>query len=90
MSEKIIHIVDENRFVINIDKVQAILSYEIIIDPSKTSAGRCNFDSTFVPNELRGKGLAEKLVRHGLNWAKSQGLQIEASCWYVQKFLTST
>ncbi|WP_428847819.1 GNAT family N-acetyltransferase [Shewanella abyssi] len=85
MSGQVIHLADENRFVINIDNAQAILSYDILLG---TPRNRCNFNSTFVPNELRGIGLAEKLVRHGLRWAKSQDLQIEASCWYVQKFLT--
>ncbi|MGL5391371.1 MAG: N-acetyltransferase, partial [Shewanella sp.] len=33
------------------------------------------------------KGLAERLVRQGLKWAKEQEMQITASCWYVQKFL---
>ncbi|MCL1059376.1 N-acetyltransferase [Shewanella gelidimarina] len=91
MSEHVIHLVDENRFVVNVNNTQAVLCYAMVNDPNVISgSGRCNFSSTFVPNELRGKGLAEKLVRHGLSWAKSQGLQVEASCWYVQKFLTST
>ncbi|MGL4641014.1 MAG: GNAT family N-acetyltransferase, partial [Shewanella sp.] len=30
---------------------------------------------------------AERLVRHGLKWAKAQNVEIQASCWYVQKFL---
>lgn len=46
-----------------------------------------DFNRTFVPDELRGKGLAERLVRHGLKWAKAQDFEIAASCWYVQKFL---
>ena len=88
MSEKIAHQSDNHQFVINLGAAQALLTYEIL--PSNTRLNNhniCNFTHTFVPNELRGKGLAEKLVRHGIAWAKSQGLQIEASCWYVQKFL---
>ena len=42
---------------------------------------------TFVPESLRGQGIAEKLVRTGLAWAREQGYQIEASCWYVRRFL---
>jgi len=77
---EIIHLIDEQKFVINIGQAQASLSYDLFDD-------QINFTHTFVPTELRGKGLAEKLVRHGLNWANSEKLIIEASCWYVQKFL---
>lgn len=74
------HLADEHRFVINIDTAQAILVYDLFDD-------RVDFTHTFVPIELRGQGLAEKLVRYGLSWAKSANLEVEASCWYVQKFL---
>ncbi len=46
-----------------------------------------DFTYTFVPETLRGHGIAEKLVRTGLAWAREQGFEIEASCWYVQRFL---
>ena len=46
-----------------------------------------DFTHTYVPFALRGQGLAERLVEVGLAWAKEQGYQIEASCWYVKKFL---
>ena len=78
----IIHQQTEHRFVIALEQHKAILAYEINDD-------RIDFTSTFVPPALRGKGLAERLVRHGLSWAKAQKLEIHASCWYVQKFLTA-
>ena len=74
------HLNKEHKFVINLDTELAVLVYKLFDD-------RVNFTNTFVPNELRGKGLAEKLVRHGLSWAESANLEVEASCWYVQKFL---
>ncbi len=46
-----------------------------------------NFTYTFVPESLRGHGIAEKLVRTGIAWARGQGFEIEASCWYVRRFL---
>ncbi|MFT2112033.1 GNAT family N-acetyltransferase [Marinomonas sp. 2405UD68-3] len=46
-----------------------------------------DFYSTFVPKSMRGKGVAEKLVRAGLTWAKEEGYTVTASCWYVEKFL---
>ena len=86
MSE-VIHLSDESRFVINLDGAQAVLAYELMDEGNGPS---CNFNNTYVPPELRGKGLAEKLVRHGLQWAKTADYKIEASCWYVQKFLSKT
>ncbi|ABZ74641.1 conserved hypothetical protein [Shewanella halifaxensis HAW-EB4] len=88
MSE-VIHLADESRFVINVDGAQAVLAYELYEDQTAADSPgrRCNFNNTYVPPELRGRGLAEKLVRRGLKWAKAEGLEIEASCWYVQKFL---
>jgi uncharacterized protein len=74
------HLESERKFVILIDGAQAQLEYQI-------SGSVINFNSTFVPSALRGKGVAEHLVRHGLAWATAQNLQIQASCSYVQKFL---
>ncbi len=42
---------------------------------------------TFVPPELRGSGLAGKVVRTALEWARSQGLKVVPTCSYVQKFV---
>lgn len=81
MSEStIIHQADKQRFVILIDDQQALLEYQIEDE-------HIDFNRTYVPDALRGRGLAERLVRHGLKWAKAQQLTISASCWYVQKFL---
>ena len=74
------HQIDKQRFIIPVDGHLAVLEYQL-------SGKDIDFSRTFDPNELRGKGLAERLVRHGLKWAKSQDLAIQASCWYVQKFL---
>lgn len=74
------HQPQQQRFVLHLDGAEAVLDYAI-------TGKVVNFNHTFVPIEFRGKGLAEKLVRHGLAWAKAQQYQITASCWYVQKFL---
>ena len=59
----------------------AVLKYRHVTDDT------VDFYSTFVPPALRNQGIAEKLVRFGLDWAKRNELTIEASCWYVQKFI---
>jgi predicted GNAT family acetyltransferase len=81
MTELVIeHIASEQRFVLQVESASAVLEYRL-------SGSDIDFCHTFVPPEFRGKGLAEKLVRHGLAWAKAEQLNIHASCWYVQKFL---
>lgn len=76
----VIHQPHEQRFIIEQGGATCVLDYRIHGD-------RVNFTHTFVPSELRGKGLAEQLVRTGLKWAQEEGLRKEASCWYVAKFL---
>ncbi len=46
-----------------------------------------NFTSTFTPENLRGQGLARRVVEHALDEAEQQGLTILGSCWYVAKLL---
>ncbi|MCH8536131.1 MAG: N-acetyltransferase [Alkalimonas sp.] len=59
---------------------EALLEYQLLGDS-------VDFWRTYVPDALRGQGIAEQLVRHGLGWAQQQQLGVQASCWYVQKFL---
>ncbi len=64
---------------------QAILQYNLSLSTQGGTA--IDFTSTFVPPAFRGKGLAEKLVRAGIKWAKEQGYELHASCWYAAKFI---
>lgn len=79
------HNLQSQCFLLSVEQHQAKLAYKIThnSDGSRT----VDFFSTYVPPEFRGKGYAERLVRHGLKWAREENLWIEASCWYVQKFL---
>lgn len=78
------HQVDSSRFVLNKDGKECVLEYKLF---QSAEGMRIDFSSTYVPFALRGHGLAEQLVEVGLAWAKEQGYEIEASCWYVAKFL---
>ena len=42
---------------------------------------------TFVPDALRGRGLAALLAAEALKYAKEQGLTIIASCSYMERYL---
>jgi len=84
---QIYHDSENHRFTLALDNQVAVLEYRL----EKTLPERqvVNFTHTFVPPQFRGKGHAEKLVRQGLSWARDQGYEITASCWYVQMFLRS-
>jgi len=83
--ENVHHYPDQNRFILEHEGAQAVLEYSL----SNIQQGitTIDFTSTFVPPAFRGKGLAEKLVRAGIQWAKEQGYELHASCWYVAKFI---
>lgn len=72
-------------FTVDTEGKESILQYRLL--ESDSDHPGVDFTRTYVPNVLRGQGIAEALVRHGLKWARAQELQIQASCWYVQKFL---
>jgi predicted GNAT family acetyltransferase len=42
---------------------------------------------TYVPTQLRGKGIAEKLVRAALEHARSERLRVVPACSYVEAFI---
>jgi len=75
------HQPSRQRFVHESGGYSAVLEYVML------TRDRIDFKRTFVPEELRGRGIAERLVRTGLAWARAQGYAIEASCWYAQRFL---
>lgn len=51
------------------------------------SGQQITFTHTFVPPELRGRGLAEKLVRAALADARTKHLQVVPACSYVAAFI---
>jgi uncharacterized protein len=43
------------------------------------------FDHTYVPRQLRGRGIAEKLVEAGVAFARREGMTVVPACSYVRK-----
>ncbi len=68
------------RFVFGTPQGEAVLDYRI-------DGAQVDFTHTFVPPELRGAGVAARLVRAGLDWAEESGLKPVASCSYVAAVL---
>ncbi|AKQ47696.1 hypothetical protein TH63_12780 [Rufibacter radiotolerans] len=46
-----------------------------------------DFQHTFIEEEHRGKGYAGQLIKHGIEYAIQQKLEIRASCPAVAKYL---
>ncbi|EWC40133.1 GNAT family N-acetyltransferase [Pseudomonas stutzeri] len=42
---------------------------------------------TFVPDALRGRGIAAVLAQHALEYAEREGYQVIPSCSYVERYI---
>jgi len=45
------------------------------------------FSHTYVPPELRGRGIAEELVRQALEDVRQRGYKVIPSCWFVRVYI---
>ena len=52
-------------------------------DDGREDARTLDLRSTFVPEALRGRGIAGQIVRHALDYARSEGLKVIPTCSYV-------
>ena len=76
MGQEVKHDEKGKRFVIEVQGREAVLSY--------TPKGNVlDFYSTFVPEELRGQGLAEEVVKAAFEYAKEKDLKVLPTCPYV-------
>lgn len=46
--------------------------------------GVLDFQSTFVPESERGRGVGECLVRRALDFARAGGYLVVPTCWFVR------
>jgi predicted GNAT family acetyltransferase len=49
--------------------------------------GSWDFQHTFVPEELRGHGVAEEVIGYALDEARRQGHRVVATCPFVRAFV---
>lgn len=74
------HNAAEHRFESEVDGHLSVAEYA-------NQEGAMVFTHTFVPSELRGRGLAEALVRAGLDYAREQKARVVPACSYVATFI---
>jgi uncharacterized protein len=82
-SEGIRHEPGAGRFVVVHPAGESVLEYERM-------GGEMVILRTFVPAALRGAGLAGRLVRAALAYARAEGLRVRAECSYVAAYLART
>ena len=68
-------------------RFEARVGAHLAVAEYTSTDGRMVFTHTFVPPELRGLGLAEKLVRAGLELARAEGRRVVPQCSYVATFI---
>lgn len=69
-----------HRFEVESGEQTAFLSYRHV-------GGSLTLDHTEVPPELEGRGIASKLTRTALDYAREQGLKVVPLCPYVSRYL---
>ena len=74
------HDKQQKRFYIDIKGDNAHLDYSLQDD-------KIDLYHTFTPPQLRGRGLAGKLVEFAFNYAKENNLKIIPSCPFIPYFL---
>ena len=75
------HDPEGKQFYVIVDGARAYLAY---MDLGKKTL---DIYRTFVPNALRGKGLAAKLTQHALRYAEDEGYTVLPSCSYVEWYM---
>jgi uncharacterized protein len=60
---------------------------ESVCEYGPAGEGVLNFTHTYVPPELRGRGIADDLVRHALDDVLARGLKVIPSCWFVRAYI---
>ncbi|MBX9852308.1 MAG: N-acetyltransferase [Cytophagaceae bacterium] len=83
MSYNVKHNRQFQKFYVNVGGREAFLKYE------KLGEGLLDLKMLFVPKNLRGVGIAEKVLMRALAYAENNNLKINTSCSYINQFFDS-
>ena len=70
-----------SRFVAEIDGQTAYITYR------ERDGGILELDHTYVPQALRGGGIASQLTAHALDYARERGARVVPSCPFVAAYI---
>ena len=79
-SPEVLHHAADHCYAMTVDGHRSVCEYEL-------DGERMIFTHTLVPPELRGRGIAEKLVRTALAEARAAGRRVVPACSYVARFI---
>ncbi|WP_205499989.1 GNAT family N-acetyltransferase [Rufibacter psychrotolerans] len=79
--QQVIHDEDDLRFYIALGEEEAELTYSL------TDNEELDLDYTYVPEDHRGQGLADELVKTALEYVKGNQLKFIASCPVVEAYV---
>jgi len=71
----------DHRFVADVEGGEAVLAYEPL------AGGVLDLEHTIVPEESRGEGVGDALVRAAVAYARREGVQLIPTCPYVEAWL---
>jgi predicted GNAT family acetyltransferase len=83
MSYNVKHNKQFQKFYINVGGREAFLKYE------KSGEGLMDFKVLFVPKNLRGMGIAEKVLMRAIGFAENNNFKIRSSCTYISTYFES-
>src|SRR6266513_1688213 len=76
----VVHNVAEQRFELRVGEDLSVIDYRL-------SPGKLVIYHTEVPPQLRGRGIAGRMTRAALDFARSENLQVEPRCSYAAAFI---
>jgi len=79
--DKILHNAARQRFEVAAGNSLAVLEY------TPLGATKLDYRHTFVPQAMRGRGIASRLVRFGLDYAMEQRVTVVPSCPFVAAYI---
>ena len=82
MNYEVIHNKENKKFYCMIDGLESLMEYE------NSENNTLVFYHTYVPPLLRGKGIAEVLVKNAADFALNNGFKVNPTCSYTQSFFT--
>ncbi|XP_054162812.1 protein NATD1-like isoform X2 [Oppia nitens] len=75
------HNSQKNQFFVELGSDKAVLEYK------EVKPGLLDLYHTEVPNQLRGKGIAQMLAKEAFDYMVKNNIKMIVSCTYLQKYL---
>lgn len=72
---------DQNRFLANVE------GHPCVLDFRPKNGDVLEYYRTFVPENLRHNGIASKLTRYALEYAKEHNKKVIPTCSYIKSFI---